>query len=120
MTALARLRHTATGLLGRLVLSWFALTLGAAMAAPAAHPAALQAVCTSAGSVAPQLPADGGAPGGVHLDCPLCLPAVPPPPVWGDAPPAPPAIAWLPRPAADAPRAAQRALVPPARAPPPL
>lgn len=54
----------------------------------------------------------------MHLDCPLCLPAVPPPPAWGDAPPALPAIAWLPRPAADAPRAAQRALVPPARAPP--
>lgn len=118
MSFLARLRHTATGLLGRMVLAWFALTLGVATGAPLVHPTALQVVCTGTGSATLLLSTEGTAPGAGHLDCPLCLPTVAPPPACCAAPRAAPVFGHLPRPAADTLPYTHGVLVPPARAPP--
>lgn len=66
--------------LARLVLAWFVLCLGAAAAASAMQPAGMQLVCSGGGIKV--LPAGGGedAAPRVGLDCPLCSPAVVPPP----------------------------------------
>ncbi len=63
--------------LTRLVVVWFALFTGVAVASPLVNPEGLQLVCTAAGSAKlVQLDADGQAAGdsvdGLH--CPLCLP----------------------------------------------
>lgn len=118
MTLLARLRHTAAGLLGRVVLAWFALTLGVAAGASMAPPTALQGICTSAGSATLVLP--NTTPHGLHLNCPMCLTVVPPPPTWAGPPAAAPAAPHPPLPAAGTPLAAQSVVVPPVRGPPPL
>lgn len=91
-------------LLARLVLVWFALAVGAAVASPLIQPQASALVC-AAGGVMKLLPvgddADAAPAAGGLLDCPLCLqmaspPAHPPVPVArraeapGKAPPAEP------------------------------
>lgn len=65
-------------LIARLVLAWFALTLGVAVASPIVHPQALELVCSASGSM--KLVAVGDEAPGVQasshsLDCSLCLPA---------------------------------------------
>jgi hypothetical protein len=75
--------------LTRLVLVWFALFIGAAVASPLVNPEGVQLVCTTAGSVKLlQLDADGEeAQGSQHgLNCPLCLPVTAPPVVSVSAP----------------------------------
>jgi hypothetical protein len=86
-----RLRQART--LARLVLAWFALTLGVALASPIAKPHAFQLVCSAAGSVQVQVQDGDGsqAPASHTLDCPMCAPVAPPPPiVLGAAPQAQP------------------------------
>jgi hypothetical protein len=67
-------------LLARIVLAWFALHLGAGVAAPVLHASAGELVCS--GGLLKVLPAEGDAAklhaGGVQ--CPLCAPALAPPP----------------------------------------
>jgi hypothetical protein len=67
--------------LARFVLAWFVLHVGAGVAATVVDPQALQVVC--AGSGVKLVPGDDGqarlVSGG--LDCPLCSPALAPPPV---------------------------------------
>ena len=68
--------------LSRLVLAWFMLTFGVAVAAPVIAPQTLVLLCSHEGSKAVVLDADGQlvtaeTPG---IDCPLCLPATAPPP----------------------------------------
>lgn len=80
MSALQSLRNAHH--LTRLVLVWFALFVGAAVASPLVNPEGVQMVCTTAGSVKLiQLDADGEeAQGGHHgLHCPMCLPVAAPP-----------------------------------------
>ena len=79
---LHRLRHYARHLLGRWVLLWFALSVGAAMAAPLVHPQAMDIVCTSAGGIKLVVKGDDSAipVGTSHFDCALCLPLAAPPP----------------------------------------
>ena len=79
-----RLRHAT--LLARLVLAWFLLALGVAVAAPAVQPAGLQLVCAGAGLQL--VPLDDGAAGAPTraLDCPLCSPAAGLPPAAVDLP----------------------------------
>lgn len=81
MLTLHSLRNTR--LLTRLVLVWFALFVGVAVASPVVHPEGAQLVCTTAGQVKMvQLDADGQeALDGPHglLHCPLCLPVAAPP-----------------------------------------
>src|SRR5438105_4247354 len=113
------LRNTA--FLARLVLAWFALTLGAAIASPLVNPQSMELVCSGAGAVKLVVKADGGSvPASGHtLDCPLCISL--------SAPPAAvPAVAALSLPRGDvAPaipvsRVALRSAAPlPARGPPP-
>ncbi len=76
-----RLRNART--LARLVLVWFALAVGAAVASPLIKPQSVALVCSGAG-VLKILAAgdDAGAalPGAGLLDCPLCLHTNAPPP----------------------------------------
>lgn len=78
--------------LGRLVLLWFVLSLGAAIASPVVNPQAMEVVCSSAGAVKVVVKTDDGAQemGASHLDCPLCV-------LTGAPPPAPPVV-QLPQP----------------------
>lgn len=74
------LRNTLS--LTRLVLAWFMLTLGMAVASPIVHPKAIEVVCSSSGSMQViMLDDDGQAAPGLHhsLDCPLCLSITTPP-----------------------------------------
>jgi hypothetical protein len=74
----ARARQRRVGL----VLAWFALSLGVAIASPLIHPKSIELVCSSAGAM--KLVTDGDAgPGVGTLDCPLCLPLESPPPAIG-------------------------------------
>ena len=68
--------------LTRLILAWFAVTLGVAVASPLVHPQGFELVCTASGDVKLVALGDSAAPGMGHhqLDCPMCLPAGAPPP----------------------------------------
>ena len=70
-------------LIARLVLAWFALTLGAAVASPLVTPRATQIVCSGA-SVKVVIQGAGGdvtVIGHTALECPLCAVMNAPPPV---------------------------------------
>lgn len=108
--------------LGSLVLAWFALSLGVAIASPLVQPKQMQLVCSGAGAImmVVQTDDDGAQqPLAGHLDCPLCaLAGAPPPPVAACACPViqPLGLAVQPIPAA---RIAAAAAAPlPARGPP--
>lgn len=69
-------------LLARLVLAWFVLAVGIAVAAPVVQPQSLEMIC-SGGSlklVGTGDAGEDGLAGGLALDCPLCAGAAPPPP----------------------------------------
>ena len=74
------LRHVRP--LAIMVLVWFAMSLGAAIASPIVQPKTMQLVCTSAGAVKVIVQTDDGALelGAGHLDCPLCALMGGPPP----------------------------------------
>ena len=114
-----RLRHARS--LARLVLVWFALALGAAVAAPAVGGGSLELVCSGAALKLVVKGADGGAAPARHtLDCPLCMPMDAPPVVavrHGFAPPAPATVDDA---FAFTRIAVRTAAPPPARAPPAL
>ncbi|MDB5731837.1 MAG: hypothetical protein JWQ03_1732 [Variovorax sp.] len=82
MTSLRHALRTG-GLLGRWMLLWFALSLGAAIASPLVHPQAMELVCSSAGAIKVMVQGDQGAQelGATQADCPLCVPGGAPPPV---------------------------------------
>lgn len=82
MPLLHRLRLLARALLGRAVLAWFALSLGAAVASPLVSPQSLELVCSGAGVMKIVVKTDDGAQemGAAHLDCPMCMPLLAPPP----------------------------------------
>lgn len=73
------LRHAR--LLARLVLAWFALALGVAIALPLVKPQAMELVCSSAGTVKLVKTTDDGSETATHtMDCPLCMTSSAPPP----------------------------------------
>ncbi|WP_213958279.1 MULTISPECIES: DUF2946 family protein [unclassified Variovorax] len=77
------LRHTRSlALVGRGVLLWFMLSMGAAIASPIVHPQAVELVCSSAGAIKAVVQTDDGAQelGASHMDCPLCVLTGAPPP----------------------------------------
>jgi len=77
------LRHSRSlGLIGRGVLLWFMLSLGAAIASPIVHPQAVELVCSSVGAIKIVVQTDDGAQelGASHVDCPLCVLSGAPPP----------------------------------------
>lgn len=74
------LRHFTT--LTRLVLAWFVLSLGVAVASPLVNPQDTVLVCTGAGAMKVLVKADDGSMREVvstAMDCPLCAPVAPPP-----------------------------------------
>jgi hypothetical protein len=83
----AWVRRPAAGLI-RLVLLWFALSIGVAVASPIVHPQAMELVCSSAGAVKAVVHTSDGTHelGAGQMDCPLCVLA-------GAPPAAPPTIA---------------------------
>src|SRR4051812_25584173 len=59
--------------IARLVLAWFALSLGVAIAAPLVQPANIEVVCSGSGALKLLVKGDGGSTSSTHtLDCPLC------------------------------------------------
>lgn len=70
-------------LLTRLVLAWFVLALGVAVAAPVVAPRAMELVCSASGDMRLVVVGEDGTGDPVtphgSLDCPLCLPAALPP-----------------------------------------
>ena len=78
------LRHFT--LLTRLVLVWFVLSLGVAVASPLVHPQDSQLVCTGTGAMKILAATDDGSTGGAataSMDCPLCAPVIALPVVAG-------------------------------------
>ena len=72
----------ASSTLARLVLAWFVLALGVAVAAPLVQPTSVEVVCSAGGAMKIVVIDDDGnavqmAQG--SLDCPMCLPAAPTP-----------------------------------------
>ncbi len=80
MAAMQSLRRAR--LLARLVLAWFVLSLGVAVASPIVLPQAMQLVCSASGAVKLVVSgADGSEAPTLHLlDCSLCVAIAPPPP----------------------------------------
>ncbi|WP_048438486.1 hypothetical protein [Caenimonas sp. SL110] len=73
--------------LARLVLAWFVLSIGAAVASPVVKPVGMELVCSASGAI--KLVATGDdsttAASSHTLDCPLCLIAGAPPVAYGSA-----------------------------------
>jgi len=76
MLRMQRLRQART--FARLVLAWFALALGVAIASPVLQGHPLQPVCTGGTIEWHAVDADGEE--ASTLDCPLCVPLAPPAP----------------------------------------
>ena len=76
MQALRTIPH-----LTRLVLVWFALYLGAAVASPVVAPQRFEVICSGSGMVKLLVKADNGEPSASTsaMDCPLCAPGGAPP-----------------------------------------
>lgn len=68
--------------LARLVLAWFVLSLGVALAAPLVSPQSMEMVCSASGSKL-VVHTDQGAVemNAAQMHCPMCLPAGAPPPM---------------------------------------
>ena len=82
MPLMQTLRHARQ--LARLVLAWFVLSMGVAVASPLVAPQALELVCSGSGAMKLLIKTDAGAKevAGSHtLDCPLCASHSAPPPV---------------------------------------
>jgi hypothetical protein len=75
------LRHAT--FLARLVLAWFVLFVGVAVASPLVQPVGMELICSGAGTVKVLVKGENGtpAPMGHTLDCPMCASADAPPPV---------------------------------------
>jgi hypothetical protein len=117
--AMRTLRHFT--FLSRLVLVWFVLSLGVAVASPIVKPQDILLVCTGSGAMKMLVQADDGSASEVSsntMDCPLCAPMVAPPPIpyWAAEPAQPLAYALQAIPSAHI--AARTAAPLPARGPP--
>lgn len=66
--------------LTRLVLVWFVLSVGVAVASPMVSPKAMDLVCTSGGSMKLVVQGEDDNTASHTLDCPLCASIVAPPP----------------------------------------
>ncbi|XAH24240.1 DUF2946 family protein [Xylophilus sp. GW821-FHT01B05] len=115
-----RLRTSAV--LARLVLVWFLLAVGAAVASPLMQPQSLELICSGVGQLKLLVKhADGSsnsAQQGHTLDCPLCASVGAPPPVLAQAATVPHPLAYALQPVPAAHIAARTAAPLPARGPP--
>ena len=68
--------------LARLVLAWFVLSIGVAVASPLVHPQAMELICSGSGAIKVLVKTDDGAKelSSHTLDCPLCAHVGAPPP----------------------------------------
>lgn len=71
------------GGLTRLVLAWFVLSIGVAVASPLVHPQSLELICSGTGAIKLLVKTDDGAKemSSHSLDCPLCAQVGAPPPI---------------------------------------
>jgi len=107
--------------LTRLVLVWFALSVGVAMASPIVNPHGMDLVCTSTGSMKLVVQgADDVAASSHTLDCPLCASISAPPPALNTTLTQPSPLAHVMQPTAAAHIAAVTAPPLPSRGPPSL
>ena len=114
-----RLRHAIQ--LTRLVLVWFALSVGVAIASPVVNPQAMDLVCTSAGSMKLVVQGDDDTVSAGHtLNCPLCAAIGAPPPAYNPTLTQPSPLAHVLQPIAAAHIAAITAPPLPSRGPPAL
>lgn len=120
MPAMQALRHAR--FLARLVLAWFVLSLGVAIATPLVQPQSLELICATGGAMKLIVKnADGTAQERGHtLDCPLCATVAAPPPVLTPVVFAPSSLAHALQPVAAAHIAARTAAPLPPRGPPTL
>lgn len=120
MPAMQALRHAR--FLARLVLAWFVLSLGVAIATPLVQPQSLELICATGGAMKLIVKnADGTAQERGHtLDCPLCATVAAPPPVLTPVVVAPSSLAHALQPVAAAHIAARTAAPLPPRGPPTL
>jgi len=81
MQGMQTLRHAR--FFARLVLAWFVLALGVAIASPLVKPQGIELVCASGGAMKLIVKSDdGGQTVSSHtLDCPLCATVAAPPPL---------------------------------------
>lgn len=109
-------------LLARLVLVWFALSIGVAIASPLVKPQAMELICSGAGVMKVLAKTDDGAKelSGHTLDCPLCASLGAPPPVARQVAEPQPSLSHALQPIAAAHIAALTAAPLPARGPPSL
>lgn len=109
--------------LSRLVLAWFVLSLGIAVASPVVSPQDTLLVCTGSGAMKVLLKADDGSSNEIvpsALDCPLCASVSAPPPI-AQAPVLPPCpLAYALQSIPSAHIAARTTAALPARGPPSL
>jgi hypothetical protein len=108
--------------LARLVLAWFALSLGVAVASPLVNPQGMELICSGSGAIKVLLKTDDGAKElrSHTLDCPLCVQAATPPPVVHALVLAPHPLAHALQPVVAAEIARRTAAPLPARGPPAL
>lgn len=68
--------------LARLVLAWFVLTMGVAVASPIVHPRAMELLCSASGNMKLIVVGEDGTEQSHHtLDCPMCMATTLPSPV---------------------------------------
>ena len=107
--------------LSRLVLVWFALSVGVAIASPIVNPKVVDMVCTGTGSM--KLVVQGDDDGSLTaqtMDCPLCMSITTPPPEFNTTLTQPSPLAHATQPIAAAHIAALTAPPLPSRGPPEL
>jgi hypothetical protein len=106
--------------LARLVLAWFALYVGVAVASPLVQPVGIELICSGVGTVKVLVKGADGTPAamGHTLDCPMCASMDAPPPVAAPAVSAPQPLAYVLRSIPAARIAAATAAPLPARGPP--
>jgi len=105
----------------RLVLAWFVLSLGVAVASPIVKPQDILLVCTGSGAMKVLVKADDGGTSEMAsstMDCPLCACASAPPPVAGQTAEPAQLLAYLLQSVPAAHSAARTAAPLPARGPP--
>jgi hypothetical protein len=114
-----RLRHAIQ--LTRLMLVWFVLSVGVAIASPIVNPHGMDLVCTSTGSMKLVAQGDDETAASSHmLDCPLCASISAPPPAFNTTLTQPLPLAHVMQPIAAAHIAALTAPPLPSRGPPAL
>lgn len=108
--------------IARLVLVWFALSIGLAIASPVVNPQGMELVCTSAGSMKLVLQGEdqGTAATSHSLDCPLCAGISAPPAVFNTSLTQPSPLAFVLQPIAAAHIASITSPPLPSRGPPAL